>query len=79
MTLATDSMLKQTGTAQNTGKQSLERLGTQFVTGACPTFDHASTGKDARRARSSPCKDRLRSVHSRVIESLFLLMLLDHS
>ena len=47
--------------------------------GACPTFDHASTGKDARRARSCPWKDRLRSVHSRVLESLFLLILLGNT
>ena len=46
--------------------------------GACPIFDHVSTGKDSWRARSCPCKDRLRSVHSRVLESLFLLILLDH-
>ena len=32
-------------------------------------FDHVSTGKDPWRA---PCKDRLHSVHSRVLESLFL-------
>ena len=41
--------------------------------GVCPIFDTASSGEDAQR---SPWKDRLCSVNSRVLESLFLLILL---
>ena len=51
-------------------------IGTTNV-GACPIFD----GKETLGVpvASCPWKDRLRSVHFRVLESLFLLILLDHS